>query len=1036
MSAYCVQLKDESAEHKIYPRTLTHCVVDEDGKTILEVVEDLLGDTSLTFNELLQEANRPTVSPSVFSELISILKETQIYVYYSDSQPARWDLGDLWYNTSENKLYQKTGNSYIERPSIDLRDALKVVNPHFSKPVLVIHIQDRSPAHNLGDLWLKDTIKQSRNDLVLGLGWHPIDDYHYGGSNLLRYTREYDPLSYDKWVDKSKTPVTSEVYQRAQYEFGVQRIEKADASVCQSVKLEPGTYYCMSAYVKSERSDLPATLKGVVDSTYATIETSNFTQGAVIGTEYQRVYFVFRTYSTCTYLMPRFTSNLDRPYLIYGLQLEKGIEPTDWNPNPLDVIERIRECRTICRDSRLMYYKNAPISADSWALSYDSEKSTVSEYLYSWKDITSKNLISAFEYLNAAEEYEEIKAYAQEDMPESHKDGDIWLEISTGKLYQWDDSDDIWAEVNTEILPVLMNKIRTALKSTSDVSGKLDTELGKMNVRIDKVNEAISEITPTYIVDTVKESAIYKDAETGQTLMERMKSAESKITAESIVNTVTESTQYKDDLQSKASADELGNVKNELKEAKQEITADAIMNKVSKHTTYQTDLASKNKTFSQSEAPTSGMIEGDLWIDINDGNKLYRYDADTSQWRSIQDTQIDAAKKLAQEALDASGGGVLTYYGEETPTDPSEGNLWVRNATGVKGIWRYDGSQWVNLQDDVLYDAMQAAGDAKAIADKKILTFCQNDQPTSDMSVGDLWIDTNDNNKMYRYNGSSWIDVQDKHLDEEVSNVKSRLTSAEQKITDDAIVNTVKTQITYIDKLATTVSGVSVEYYLADPSYTPTGNESTGWSSKVTWSEGKYVWSRTVNTLTNGNKTHSTPTCISGSSEGLVVTSIEPQYCSYASETEAPPQDHEGWVSSSDTSGTESDTGVEMYTWSRSKITYSDGSVAYSDPYYDVSLNRLTDIEEHYSTQITQLSDSIESKVSYGDLDTMMKLELDGLHLKKSDSSNEVVIDEDSVDIRTGGTTYSSFGTGYVQFGNYTIREGKDGGLVFVYDKK
>ena len=125
-----------------------------------------------------------------------------------------------------------------------------------------------------------------------------------------------------------------------------------------------------------------------------------------------------------------------------------------------------------------------------------------------------------------------------------------------------------------------------------------------------------------------------------------------------------------------------------------------------------------------------------------------------------------------------------------------------------------------------------------------------------------------------------------------------------------------------------------------------------------------------------------------------------------------------------------------MYTWSRSKITYSDDSVAYSDPYYDVSLNRLSDIEEQYSTQMTQLSDSIELKVSYNDLDTMMKLEDDGLHLKKSDSSNEVVIDEDSVDIRTGGTTYSSFGTGYVQFGNYTIREGKDGGLVFVYDKK
>lgn len=1022
---YCVQLKDETAEHKIYPRTLAHCVLDDDGKTILELMKELLGDTSLAFNELVQEANQTAVSPTVFSELISLLSEALIRVFYSDTRPANPDLGEMWYNTSENKLYQFTAEGYVVRDTIDLRDALKVINPHFYRELINIHISDRSPTHNIGDLWVTDTIKQSRIDTTLGPGWYSVDDYHFGRSNLLRYTKEYDPAKYSKWVDKSQSTSTSAVYQILN-DFGVQRIEKKDQAVAQSVKLEPGKYYCMSAYVKSESALKPATLKPVIDETYGTIEMSNFVRDSQLSTEYTRVYFVFRTYSTCTYMMPRFSSNLDNPYLIYGLQLEKGTKPTDWNPNPLDVLDKIKEYRLVCQKQRDLYYKNIPISEDNGDLAYDVENSKIYEYMYNWRDITSNNLISAFEYLNANEEYEKITAYARVEAPSTHNDGDLWLKIDTGDLYQWSDKDDIWVTANTEILPTIMTKIRTALKTTSEMEGLLD-DMDK--VIVEKVTEAVSEMGSDYILDAVRESSLYKDPETGLTLMERMKSAESKITADAIVDTVKEHTSYDKDI---------SDIKDEVKEAKQEITADSIMSKVSKHETYQNDLSSKNKTFAQSEAPTSGMVEGDLWVDTDDGNKMYRYDADTSQWRSIQDTQIDAAKKLAQQALDASGGGVLTYYGETTPTDPSEGNLWVRNATGVKGIWRYDGSQWVNLQDDVLYDAMQAAGTAKAIADKKILTFCQNDAPTGSndipLSEGDLWIDTNDQNKMYRYDSVSkkWVDVQDKAIPD----LKTRMSSAEQKITDDAIINLVQTKIQYTDKLATMVTGVQVEYYLADPSYTPTGNETTGWSTKVTWSSDKYVWSRTVNTLTNGNKTYSTPTCISGSSEGLTIVSIGPQYCSYASETEAPPADHSGWVDSSDTSGTESDSTVTMYTWSRSKITYSDDSVAYSDPYYDVSLNRLSDIEEQYSTQMTQLSDSIELKVSYNDLDTMMKLEDDGLHLKKSDSSNEVVIDEDSVDIRTGGTTYSSFGTGYVQFGNYTIREGKDGGLVFVYDKK
>ena len=39
---------------------------------------------------------------------------------------------------------------------------------------------------------------------------------------------------------------------------------------------------------------------------------------------------------------------------------------------------------------------------------------------------------------------------------------------------------------------------------------------------------------------------------------------------------------------------------------------------------------SKNKTFRQASAPTSGMDKGDIWVDTDDGNKMYIYDG--TQW--------------------------------------------------------------------------------------------------------------------------------------------------------------------------------------------------------------------------------------------------------------------------------------------------------------------------------------------------------------------------------------------------------------------
>ena len=54
----------------------------------------------------------------------------------------------------------------------------------------------------------------------------------------------------------------------------------------------------------------------------------------------------------------------------------------------------------------------------------------------------------------------------------------------------------------------------------------------------------------------------------------------------------------------------------------------------------------KNKTWYQTTAPTAGMLEGDLWVDTDDKNKMYRYTS--GSWVSVQDGTIaDASAEAA-----------------------------------------------------------------------------------------------------------------------------------------------------------------------------------------------------------------------------------------------------------------------------------------------------------------------------------------------------------------------------------------------------
>jgi hypothetical protein len=175
----------------------------------------------------------------------------------------------------------------------------------------------------------------------------------------------------------------------------------------------------------------------------------------------------------------------------------------------------------------------------------------------------------------------------------------------------------------------------------------------------------------------------------------------------------------------------------------------------------------KVKTFYQTTAPTAEAI-GDLWMDSDDKNKMYRWSG--SAWVSVRDA-----------------GKVTTFYASSTPTAEAIGDLWYNTTTLI--LLRWNGSAWQNTanfgataaQISAIDAAQLDADNALALADSKIETFFQTTAPTG-ASVGDLWFDTDDENKLYRYSGSTWVLAQDGTIADAITSAAGAQATADSKI--------------------------------------------------------------------------------------------------------------------------------------------------------------------------------------------------------------------------------------------------------------
>ena len=134
--------------------------------------------------------------------------------------------------------------------------------------------------------------------------------------------------------------------------------------------------------------------------------------------------------------------------------------------------------------------------------------------------------------------------------------------------------------------------------------------------------------------------------------------------------------------------------------------------------------------------------------------------ADTLAPNSVTGDAIEPGSITSTE-LAEDAGGANTTFSPTAPASPVLGDLWFDSSDSVT-LKRWSGTAWVSMRD--LGIAAAAAGAAAAdaaataaqtTANGKNKVFYAASAPTA-VSVGDLWFDTDEDNKLSKWSGSAW----------------------------------------------------------------------------------------------------------------------------------------------------------------------------------------------------------------------------------------------------------------------------------------
>jgi hypothetical protein len=159
---------------------------------------------------------------------------------------------------------------------------------------------------------------------------------------------------------------------------------------------------------------------------------------------------------------------------------------------------------------------------------------------------------------------------------------------------------------------------------------------------------------------------------------------------------------------------------------------------------------------------------GDMWVQGSSGDIMYCTESrssgsySASDWarasKYTDDTATNILSGVVSALKDTVDGKTTTWYQNDKPTSASTNDIWYN--TSDERIYRFNGSSWTDITTTALKAALDAAEDAQTTADGKIVTYAQASTP-SGVSIGDLWIDTDNQNMLYRWDGKLWRPYRD-----------------------------------------------------------------------------------------------------------------------------------------------------------------------------------------------------------------------------------------------------------------------------------
>lgn len=149
-------------------------------------------------------------------------------------------------------------------------------------------------------------------------------------------------------------------------------------------------------------------------------------------------------------------------------------------------------------------------------------------------------------------------------------------------------------------------------------------------------------------------------------------------------------------------------------------------------------------------ASSSPVDETRLWLDTSGTPNVWKvYDTGEAAWIKAYPTDID-------EIEDG------TTYARVKTTDISAGHILLTECTGdlddIADGDTYDKVLATQISAGKIHLSSALSFATGYDPSHKIKTFYQDASPTAE-GTGDLWVDTNDNNKLYRWSGSAWTEV-------------------------------------------------------------------------------------------------------------------------------------------------------------------------------------------------------------------------------------------------------------------------------------